>query len=221
MRSRQERQDPGSSEEESVSGQTKYDLPHLQSEIAKVYETVMDTMVSGCFRESPELGTKHSDALHEYIRQVQPKDEFIKRMIEAHEGFEKTASQGEGSMDKEARAELAFAATVSYCVKIAAMMGSKSINVYERKHVSPDEVTRPLFAKSEDFEQDLLIAWLGSEVTQDAFRTATGQDLEFQEGDKVYSYCSPPFSWEQMFGREGLLIVRDDQIVKSVVIRMN
>ena len=42
-----------------------------------------------------------------------------------------------------------------------------------------------------------------------------------QQNDEVYHYCSVPSYWELGMGSEGYVVVRDGQIVASIVQRMN
>ena len=42
-----------------------------------------------------------------------------------------------------------------------------------------------------------------------------------QPADAIYYYCSPPEQWDVSMGSEGYVLVRDGQIIHSVVLRMN
>ncbi len=41
------------------------------------------------------------------------------------------------------------------------------------------------------------------------------------EGDELWEFCSPPESWEHLAGRAGIALVRDGEIVESIVTMMN
>lgn len=40
-------------------------------------------------------------------------------------------------------------------------------------------------------------------------------------GDVIYYYCSRLDEWDRLMGSEGYILVRDGEIVESVVVRMN
>jgi hypothetical protein len=43
----------------------------------------------------------------------------------------------------------------------------------------------------------------------------------YRDGDTVIWHTSPKGDWDALMGSEGYVLVRDDYIVKSVVVRMN
>lgn len=44
---------------------------------------------------------------------------------------------------------------------------------------------------------------------------------EIQEGDEIWQFCSPDKFWEKKCGRAGYSIVRNGEIVRSLVSRRN
>ena len=65
----------------------------------------------------------------------------------------------------------------------------------------------------------------GSGVTRfrSAFRTISGGPclLGLQEGDELWEFRSPRESWANMAGRAGIALVRNGEVVASIVTRMN
>jgi hypothetical protein len=41
------------------------------------------------------------------------------------------------------------------------------------------------------------------------------------EGDELWEFCSPPESWQHRAGRTGIALVRDGEIIDSIVTVMN
>jgi hypothetical protein len=41
------------------------------------------------------------------------------------------------------------------------------------------------------------------------------------QGDELWKFCSPPDSWKNLFGRSGICIVRNGEIIDSIVTVMN
>lgn len=44
---------------------------------------------------------------------------------------------------------------------------------------------------------------------------------KLQEGDELWEFCSPPETWVNLMGSEGICIVRDGEIIACIVTRMN
>lgn len=44
---------------------------------------------------------------------------------------------------------------------------------------------------------------------------------EIKQGDQIWKFRSSAESWRHFAGREGLCIVRDDEVVASIITRMN
>jgi hypothetical protein len=70
------------------------------------------------------------------------------------------------------------------------------------------EVTLEEIAKSSERPETL-------QYLQQHFKQQT------RPGDVIYHYCSEPSMWDLGMGSEGYIVVRDGQIVDSLVLRMN
>jgi hypothetical protein len=44
---------------------------------------------------------------------------------------------------------------------------------------------------------------------------------QIKDGDELWEFCSPPKSWEDLCGRAGICIVRDGEIIDTIVTIMN
>ena len=44
---------------------------------------------------------------------------------------------------------------------------------------------------------------------------------QIRQGDQIWKFCSSAETWEYLEGREGLCIVRDGEVVTSIVTMMN
>jgi hypothetical protein len=40
-------------------------------------------------------------------------------------------------------------------------------------------------------------------------------------GDELWEFCSPPPSWERLAGRQGIVLLRDGNVVASILTAMN
>jgi hypothetical protein len=107
------------------------------------------------------------------------------------------------------------------CRNMAMMVISQSHNIYTRKYLKPDALTKSLFARSSDTDTDLIISWIEKKVSQSEFREKSGSTFTIESEDQIYSYRSSPFSWKLMFGREGYAVFRDGKLVNNAVVRMN
>jgi hypothetical protein len=100
---------------------------------------------------------------------------------------------------------------------MCAMVISQSHDVYLRKILRPDSVTKPLFEASKDKETEMFISWIRNKAKPGDY---TGK-ATLQEGDQIFHYRSPEFSWKMMFGREGFLVFRDNKLVDNQITEMN
>lgn len=41
------------------------------------------------------------------------------------------------------------------------------------------------------------------------------------EGDKIWDFCSPSEGWKRIMGTTGISFVRNDEVIKDIVITMN
>ena len=92
-------------------------------------------------------------------------------------------------------------------------------------------------SQSDDtLKTDLVHPWLQNRVTfaeidsiygnspSEAFRRQYREfKAQFQEGDELWYFCTPPESWskKRMAGRAGYMIIRRGEIVASIVTLMN
>jgi len=44
---------------------------------------------------------------------------------------------------------------------------------------------------------------------------------QMTEGDELWKFCSPEETWRNLCGREGIALVRDDQIINFIVTKLN
>ncbi|GAF88785.1 unnamed protein product [marine sediment metagenome] len=192
--------------------------PHLG--LVTIYDGVIETMAGKVFKGEKERSRKHKAALLAYIRKVQPFEEFEADMLRKFELLKKGRDNEKLRETEEYRSEFTVCANVS--MAMAMMLGSNCIDVYMRKHVHPDKLTAGLFKLSDNYDDDVTISWIGSEVTIGDFNKAMKTEIfQFQKGDRIYSYNSQPFSWKQMFGRRGYAVFRDGKLIERFITMMN
>jgi hypothetical protein len=63
---------------------------------------------------------------------------------------------------------------------------------------------------------------LGPDPVPFGFQNARWRELlaQMQEGDELWEFCSPEASWRQGAGRAGIALVRNGQVVASLVTLM-
>jgi hypothetical protein len=64
---------------------------------------------------------------------------------------------------------------------------------------------------------------LGPEPVAFGLQNDRWRDLvgEMQDGDELWEFASSPESWQQLAGRTGIALVRNGEIVASIVTRLN
>lgn len=43
----------------------------------------------------------------------------------------------------------------------------------------------------------------------------------FEDGDEIWEFCSPLEDWEQLMGSEGYVLIKENQVKKILILRMN
>ena len=56
---------------------------------------------------------------------------------------------------------------------------------------------------------------------EDWLKSWTSLKEAMQEGDELWTYCSPAETWEHLCGRAGYAVVRDGEIVDDILTEMN
>lgn len=114
---------------------------------------------------------------------------------------------------------------IAFVDDIAVMQTYQALDVYKRKHLAQDTETQHLFDNTNNFEDEIIISWIYGQVGQDKLpkepdgSVKTKQPLSLT--DTVYHYNSPPFSWENLWGREGYAVFRNGKLIDNIVISMN
>jgi hypothetical protein len=54
-----------------------------------------------------------------------------------------------------------------------------------------------------------------------AMRKRAALKVRMLEGDEIWSFTSPPDTWRNLFGRAGIVLIRDDRVVAHIVTLMN
>jgi hypothetical protein len=64
---------------------------------------------------------------------------------------------------------------------------------------------------------------LGPHPVPFGYQNARWRELigETQDGDELWEFASSPESWQQLAGRAGIALVRNGEIVASIVTRLN
>ena len=104
---------------------------------------------------------------------------------------------------------------------IAMVIAINSLDIYFRKFIKKDPITQPLFEASKSNSDDQIISWIDKEISLNDLPEGAINDFVIEPSDKIYTYMSPPFSWENLFGRSGYAIFRNNILIKSTISTMN
>jgi hypothetical protein len=166
--------------------------------LPEVYDTVIEKMVSVFWEDCPELYLRHHRVLLEFVHSKVPVRHFLSR----HRQWARRHRPAD---------------PVPRAIEDAVAGSSRAIDVYVRRYVETD-FTAPLIDAARTFEEACHIAWIVHELSVLDFQEITGRTLDFQAQDRVYAFCSPIFSWENGFGCQGLIAVRANLVLESVVL---
>jgi hypothetical protein len=72
------------------------------------------------------------------------------------------------------------------------------------------------------FEEDEIpIAWLGKKITVEQAGLTNDEKAEMCPGDELWTFRSPPDSWQLLAGRAGIALVRDEKPIRTIITLMN
>lgn len=176
---------------------TRPETGECQCTVPEVYEWVLESFVEGYWSEHPKLQLRHRLPLERFIRHHHSKRNF-------------GARHGRWARRHDAD-------PVPRAVKDAAEAFSRAIDVYVRRHVETD-FTAPLLDATDSLDEACHIAWIAHEMSVLDYLDITGLDFEFGEGDRIFAFCSPAYSWANGFGRQGVMVLRSGHIVDCVLL---
>jgi hypothetical protein len=199
----------------SMAQQNDPDLyPNLP--MAKEYRHRALVMTEALIEQTPEFAA-HKDRILSFIFSRMSINSFERMMTTDYPPLKEGKTfAGPCSPDRQ---------DLSACEDVTRMMAmmvvSHAHDVYMRKILKPDALTTPLFAVSSDPKTDLILSWIVREVSEVEFRKGSKSSFVTQPGDQIFSYISPPFSWQMMFGRAGFAVFRGGTLVENSLGIMN
>lgn len=208
--------------QEHVPESVTFEDVYPYSEIGKIYDTVLESMVPGYFKKRPELANEHQPKLKEFVLSTLPREEFVKSMIKSsrnEELFQKAAADESFRATEEFQTEFGILVRVS--VDMAMIDIAARFDVYNRKNLEPSETTQWLFSMANSMETEEYISWSGSEVSVEDARGQLGEGEDCRDGDRFFAFWSPDWYWKKMAGRAGLIQVRDGKIIKVHITMLN
>lgn len=200
---------------------TALDPNYPFSEIEEVYDIVLDAMTEGYFKDYPDLDRQHTAAMREFIAKAYPRERFVELMV--REEYRPILERGRNDPAFRETKEFddAMTVTINVSVKMAKMIVGGQMDVYVARFVDKDPLRTELFEIAENDDQRQFISWVSEEVELADPKAVLGKDYELQPGDRVFAFCSPDETWNDLCGRSGFLIVREGKIVEVVVTMMN
>ena len=89
--------------------------------------------------------------------------------------------------------------------------------------MTPDWLTERTTVKQAEQEHLVSLKSLGPEPVLFGYKNAQWLELkaQMQPGDELWNYCSPPESWQRLAGRAGICLVRNGEIIASILTAMN
>ena len=112
---------------------------------------------------------------------------------------------------------------IAFIDDIAVMQTYQALDVYMRWYVVPNDQVKNLFETTNDFETEMIISWISNEVNISDLPKKKNEtaNVKLEPSDKIYFYKSPPFSWENSWGRQGYAVFREGELVDNIVTLMN
>jgi len=198
-----------------ISIEPSYPELNFSTEYKHIVELISDIFVEKGKITNPQVKVD----LIKFIYKTTSVNQFEKQMISEDVILIK------GNKNKSIRDTKEYIKRKKIAEKVARNMSimvvSNTIDIYKRKILKPDLVTKQLFEFSNSNENDQIISWLKKSVTIDTFKNATNTTFQFKLSDKLFHYKSPDFSWRMSFGREGYVIFRNNKLVENIPTSMN
>lgn len=192
------------------------------SEIEKVYETVLTTMLPRYFGDDRALANQHQKKMEEFVRSTFPPSKFCDMMVRSdgtRDLFER--AQKDRSVLDTPEFHQTFEVTVDVSVQMAMIIFAGRFDTYGAKFIHPSETTRFLFSLTNDMDEEEYISWVSGEVAADEARNVLGAKLDYREGDRFFMFSSPDWYWQQLAGRQGYLQVRNGKIIGAHITMLN
>jgi hypothetical protein len=70
-------------------------------------------------------------------------------------------------------------------------------------------------------EDEIPITWLNKRITVEEAGITDEEKAEICSGDELWTFRSPPDSWQLLAGRAGIALVRDGKPIKAIITMMN
>lgn len=166
--------------------------------LSECHDYITTSFIEGFWTEALELSLKHRLPLQAFLDESNPKARFVSR----HTQWERRHPQED---------------VIPRAVDDLVRRTSHALDVYVRRYVDRD-FTAPYFDAACNFDEACHIAWIAAEMTVLDYQELTGRSFAFCAGDRVYAFCSSAYSWQNGFGRHGLMVLRACRIVECVVL---
>lgn len=190
------------------------------SELGNLYESTLKVVTDNYFASSPQLDGTHGNALREYIRQTNQKENLLDNILVGGDmDMFRRANESKTYRETEAfQSNFVKAMTVSGRMMTMLMRGT--CDIYAAKFIEMDPVKLALFDIVNDPSQDQFISWIYGEVSIDEAREEL-KEFPYGSDDKVYGFNAPVVAWKNLWGRRGYIIVRNGVILDAIVTEMN
>jgi hypothetical protein len=185
-----------------ASDRTTASYPELP--VARNYVHVARVATSGLGRKL-KLSVKQRRAAFSYIFQRVPVAEFEEMMLT--DAAELKGGHTDATLRKTKQYRTALEGCDWVSQRMALLLVSDALQIYDRKFLRPDSLTAPLFAVNSRSETEAKIAGIDHEVSRQEFLESTQSIFPLQSNDKFYYYTTA-------FGG-GYLIARDNKVIKE------
>jgi len=190
------------------------------SEVAKVYDVVVDTMATNYFSKYPELDRKHTAKLKAFILSQHPGDKFVSEIVrDKHAAIFEKARLDKAYRDTKEFKDC-FGVIVNVAVPMAKMIAGGLCDIYVSAYIERDPVKIELFNMATSYDEKQFISWVYGEAAEPDFKKTAGNH-DTKPGDRFFEFCSPESTWENMCGRRGFIQVRDRKILRVITTEMN
>lgn len=201
--------------------QVKQEPGYPFSEIEKVYEAVLDGITKGYFKDFPDLDKAHTKAMRDFIAKEYPRSKFVELMVQPEARDKLQRAQKDAAYRDTKEFKDCFTVTISVSVSMAKMIIGGQIDIYVAKFVDKNETRLWLLTIATNEDEQQFASWVSTEVPAADAIAQLGKDFKPTSGDRYFAFCSPAQTWEDLCGRQGFLIVRDNKIVHCEITMMN
>lgn len=177
---------------------TMGDLAKFDVRLGELFDSILHHLITAFWSDEPELRLEH----------LLPMSNFVHTAVSHGKLFQR---------HRRAYLENQAADVIQDAMLESVKAISSAIDIYVRRFIEQD-FTQAYFEATRCFNEARDIAWISDEVTLSDAQEIDCLSGLIQPKDNVYNFCSPTYTWENGYGRRGILVFRDNRIVTRALL---